>query len=130
MSESIPSNLLYTREHEWVSRDGNLVTIGITDFAQGELGDIVFVEFPVVGDDISRGDSFGVAESIKTVSDLYAPVSGKVTGINRAIDESPSLLNSDPYKGGWLIKVEMFDPSQLDELMSADEYKRFIEEEG
>ncbi len=124
---NIPADLKYTKEHEWVRiNDDGTCVIGITDFAQGELGDIVFVEFPDVGAGINAGESFGVAESVKTVSDLYAPLSCSVLEVNSAIDDAPELVNKDPYGEGWLIKVKPDNPADLDSLLSADEYRKLI----
>jgi glycine cleavage system H protein len=119
---NLPSELKYSEEHEWVRVDGNKAIIGITDFAQSELGDIVFVELPEVGDTIAAGHSFGSVESVKTVSELYAPVSGKVIEVNTALDDSPESVNGSPYGDGWMIAVEMDDTSELDQLWSAEKY--------
>jgi len=124
-----PEDLRYTREHEWVLVEGNIATIGITDYAQDQLGDVVYVELPAVGDKVSREDAFGVVESVKAVSDVYAPVSGEVVEVNDDLTENPGMINEDPYGDGWFIKVEMSDPSELEELMSAEEYRAYIAEE-
>ncbi|MBW8358333.1 MAG: glycine cleavage system protein GcvH [Weeksellaceae bacterium] len=118
-----PAELKYTKDHEWVRIEGNTATIGITDFAQGELGDIVFVDVESVDDDLSTGDVFGSVEAVKTVSDLYLPVTGKVTEFNAALEDQPELLNTDPYGQGWIIKVEMQDGADQSELLSAEEYQ-------
>lgn len=118
-----PSELKYTKDHEWVKIDGNIATIGITDFAQGELGDIVFVDVDSVDDDLSAGDVFGSVEAVKTVSDLYLPVTGTVIEFNSALEDQPELLNSDPYGDGWIIKVQIADDADLSELLSAEEYQ-------
>lgn len=118
-----PSELKYTKDHEWVKIDGNVATIGITDFAQGELGAIVFVDVDSVDDDLSAGDVFGSVEAVKTVSDLYLPVTGTVTEFNSALEDQPELLNSDPYGEGWIIKVQIADDADLSELLSAEEYQ-------
>lgn len=118
-----PSELKYTKDHEWVKIDGNVATIGITDFAQGELGDIVFVDVDSVDDDLSAGDVFGSVEAVKTVSDLYLPVTGTVIEFNSALEDQPELLNSDPYGEGWIIKVQIADDADLSELLSAEEYQ-------
>lgn len=123
-----PSDLKYTEEHEWLRVEGDAVEIGITDYAQGELGDIVFVELPAVGDKIERGDSFGTIEAVKAVSDLYAPVSGKVTETNAGLEDDPTVINRDPYGDGWMIKVELSDSSEIEKLLSADAYKGSIED--
>lgn len=117
-----PKELKYSKDHEWVKVEGNQVTIGITAFAQSELGDIVFVELPGEDDDIELDESFGNVESVKTVSELYAPVSGKVVAVNEELEDSPELVNESPYEGAWMIKVELSDESQLDNLMDADAY--------
>ena len=120
---AVPSELKYSKEHEWVKVEGNTVTIGITEYAQGELGDIVFVELPEVDDEINEGDTFGSVESVKTVSELYAPVSGKVVESNEELEDSPEFVNESPYEKAWMVKVELSDESQLDDLLSADQYK-------
>jgi len=125
---AVPSELKYSKEHEWVKIEGNTVTIGITEYAQSELGDIVFVELPETDDDIDEGESFGSVESVKTVSELYAPVSGKVVETNDELEDSPEFVNESPYEKAWMVKVELSDESQLDELMSADQYSEMIGE--
>ena len=126
-----PAELKYTKEHEWVRVDGDTGTIGITDYAQDQLGDIVFVELPAAGAAISAGQKFGEIESVKAVSELLAPVSGEVTGANEGLADSPESVNDDPYGDGWMVKVRLSDAAELDELLSADEYEAFIEaEEG
>lgn len=117
---------LYTEEHEWLLVEGNSATIGITDFAQSSLGDIVFVELPEEGEELEAGNSFGVVESIKSVSDLYTPISGKVLEKNSTVEETPENLNEDPY-GGWLVKIELADQDQLNSLMDAQAYTEFCE---
>jgi glycine cleavage system H protein len=124
-----PEDLKYSKEHEWVLVEGNVVTVGITDYAQEQLGDIVFVELPGVGDKVSKEDAFGVVESVKAVSDVYAPVSGKVLEVNDDLPENPEMLNEDPYGDGWMIKVEMSDPEELADLLTAAEYEQFVAEE-
>ncbi len=119
---SHPGDLRYSKEHEWVRIDGSIATIGITSFAADELGDIVFVELPEVGATLSQFGSFGVVESVKAVSDLYAPVSGSVTEVNPALADQPELLNSDAYGDGWIARVELSDTAELDALMDADAY--------
>jgi glycine cleavage system H protein len=119
---SYPDDLAYSREHEWVRADGSRATIGITSFAADELGDIVFVELPEVGSRLSQFATFGVVESVKAVSDLYAPVSGEVVEINDALRDSPELLNSDPFGEGWIARVELADRDELDALLNADAY--------
>jgi glycine cleavage system H protein len=119
---NVPANRKYSEEHEWVKVEGRMATVGITEFAQGELGDIVFVELPKVGDDIRFGDPFGSVESVKTVSELYAPVSGKVVQVNEALNDSPERINEAPYEDGWMIVVEMADESELDKLWTPEKY--------
>lgn len=124
MSET-PKDLKYSKEHEYVkdSGDDGVVTIGITDFAQGELGDIVYVELPSVGDSVTANETFGTVEAVKAVSELFSPLSGEVVEINERLDQEPNLVNSDPFGDGWMIKVRLSDTSELDSLMSADDYK-------
>ncbi|MDO5360358.1 MAG: glycine cleavage system protein GcvH [Jeotgalicoccus sp.] len=124
---SLPQDLKYSEDHEWIKVEGNTVTIGITDFAQSELGDIVFVELPEEGDDISTGDSFGSVESVKTVSELYAPVSGSIVAVNEELEDSPELVNESPYESAWMLKVELSDESELDNLLDAAGYQSVIE---
>ena len=124
-----PEDLKYTKEHEWLLVEGTTAIVGITDYAQDRLGDVVYVELPAVGDKVSKEDAFGVVESVKAVSDIYAPVSGKVLEVNDDLPDNPNMLNEDPYGDGWLIKVEMNDPEEVDELMTAEEYKEYIAEE-
>ncbi|WP_368652534.1 glycine cleavage system protein GcvH [Ornithinibacillus sp. 4-3] len=126
---NLPEDLLYSEEHEWVKKEGDKVRIGITDFAQSELGDIVFVELPEVGDEVEADEPFGSVESVKTVSELYAPVSGKVVEINEDLDDSPEYVNESPYESAWMIVVEVSDPAELDELLTADEYASFVQED-
>lgn len=125
----VVADLRYSKEHEWVSLEGTQVRIGITDFAQEELGDIVFVELPEVGDSIVAGESFGSVESVKTVSELYAPVSGKVIEVNTNLEDSPELVNESPYEGAWMIVIEPDDIAQLAQLMTAEAYEEMIDEE-
>lgn len=127
---SIPEGIYYSEDHEWVKVEEGVGTIGITDFAQDELGDIVFVELPQVGDEFDKEDNFGVIESVKAVSDLYMPVSGEVVEVNEDLLDQPELVNEDPYEGGWIVKVALSDDSELEELMDADEYSGFLEEEA
>jgi glycine cleavage system H protein len=124
-----PKELRYSEEHEWVKVEGNEVRIGITDFAQSELGDIVFVELPEVGDEITADEPFGSVESVKTVSELYAPISGKVVAINEDLDDSPEFVNESPYEKAWMIVVEPSDLSEVDKLMTADEYEAMVKED-
>lgn len=126
-----PTNLRYTEDHEWIRMaEGNVAYIGITDFAQGELGDIVYIEVETVGDDLGQGDVFGTVEAVKTTSDLFMPVSGKILEFNAKIsasgDDNPALVNEDPYGDGWIIKVQVSDPSELDALMDAAAYSNMV----
>ena len=124
---NFPQDLRYTSEHEWVRvTEGNIVTIGITDFAQGELGDIVYVDIDSIGNHLNANEVFGSVEAVKTVSDLFMPVDGKVLELNAALDGSPDLVNTDPYGEGWIIKIEMSDPSQLEGLMDAAAYESSV----
>lgn len=125
---NLPLELKYSKEHEWVKVEGNKAKIGITDFAQSELGDIVFVELPEVGSTITADEPFGSVESVKTVSELYAPVSGKVVEVNGSLEDSPEDVNSSPYGNGWMIVVEMSNPAELDHLLSAEQYEEVINE--
>ncbi|HCV52154.1 glycine cleavage system protein GcvH [Exiguobacterium sp.] len=124
----VKDNLRYSEEHEWVEVSGNKARIGITDFAQHELGDIVFVELPEVGDTISANEPFGSVESVKTVSELYAPISGKVVAINENLSDSPELVNESPFEGAWMVDIEIEDVSQVEALMDAAAYKSMINE--
>ena len=124
---NIPAELRYSSDHEWIRQDGNTVTIGMTEFAQDSLGDVVFVEAPEATSVVAAGDSFTEVESTKSVSDIYAPVSGTIVAINEKLDDTPELVNSDPYGDGWLCSIEMSDPSQLDGLMDADSYRALTE---
>lgn len=124
-----PVDLKYNKEHEYAKVEGNIVTFGITNHAQESLGDVVFVELPEVGSDVTAGESYGTVESVKAVSDISASVSGKVIEVNTAVMDAPDLLNSDPYGEGWLIKVEAEDLSPLDEMMTAEEYETFVAQE-
>lgn len=123
---NFPENLKYTKDHEWIRIDGNIGTIGITEYAQGELGDVVFVELPAVGKNVEHGQSFGTVEAVKAVSDLYAPVSGTVSEINKEIQDSPELVNKEPYERGWMIKVTLTKPDEVKTLLDAAAYKKLI----
>ena len=123
---NIPQELKYTKEHEWIYFDGNEAKIGITDFAQNELGDIVFVEIETEGDQLSVGDVFGTVEAVKTVSDLFMPVDGKIVEVNSNLESEPEIVNSDPYGEGWMIKIEISEGYELKDVLSADEYKSLI----
>jgi len=127
MSFEIPGELRYMESHEWARKENGTARVGISDFAQDELGDIVFVEFPDEGDAIAHDEAFGVVESIKAVSDLYAPVSGTVTATNDALLDAPELVNDDPYGEGWMLEVDLDDPDELDGLLDADAYRDQIE---
>lgn len=127
---SIPENLKYTKDHEWVSVSGDIATVGITDFAQGELGELVYIEVDTVGETLQKEEVFGTVEAVKTTAELYMPISGEILEFNSDLDESegdnPGLINEDPYGQGWLVKVKISDSSELDELMSPEEYKNLI----
>ncbi len=123
----IPADLKYTQDHEWIRIDGDIAVVGITDFAQGELGDVVFVEIETEGEELDKGETFGTVEAVKTVSDLFMPVGGKVAEVNEALADEPEVVNKDSYGGGWMIKIEIKDSSELDDLMSAEEYEKMIE---
>ncbi len=124
---NVPSELRYSTDHEWVRVDGNVVTIGITEYAQDALGDVVFVDIPEVATTVAIGESFSEVESTKSVSDIYAPVSGTVSAVNDTLDSQPELLNSDPYGDGWICRIEMSEPSELDSLLDADAYRQLTE---
>lgn len=123
---NIPSELKYTKDHEWVKIEGDIATIGITDFAQGELGDIVYVEVETVDETLDAEEIFGTVEAVKTVSDLFLPMSGEIIEFNEALEDEPEKVNSDPYGDGWMIKLKCSDMSQVDNLLSADDYKNLI----
>ena len=124
---NIPSELKYTKDHEWIHIEGNIATVGITDFAQGELGDIVYVDIDTLDDMVEEGDVFGSVEAVKTVSDLFMPLKGEVTEFNSALEDEPELVNSDPYHKGWLIKIDISDLSQINNLLDAEAYQSLIE---
>ena len=123
---NVPSNLRYTKDHEWIALEGNVATIGITDFAQGELGDIVYVDIASKGKPLSAEEVFGSVEAVKTVSDLFLPVAGTITEVNPALDSSPELVNSDPYGSGWMIKMTVDNISDVEALMSAENYTSLV----
>ncbi len=123
---NIPEDLKYTKNHEWVRVEGDNVTVGITSFATGELGDIVYIELEIVDEDLEAAEPFGSIEAVKTVSEIFMPVSGLIYELNESLEDAPESVNEDPYGKGWLIKVKMSDPSQLDNLLSAEEYKELI----
>ncbi len=124
---NIPTDLKYTQDHEWVRVDGDVATVGVTDFAQGELGDVVFVEIETEGEELGKGETFGTVEAVKTVSDLFMPVGGEVAEVNEALLDDPELVNKDPYGGGWMIKIKVADASELEELISAGKYQKMLE---
>jgi glycine cleavage system H protein len=123
---NIPSELKYTKDHEWIKIEGNVATVGVTDFAQGELGDIVYVDVDTLDDTVEEGDLFGSVEAVKTVSDLFMPLTGEVTEFNEALEDDPELVNSDPYGKGWMIKITLSDDSQIEALLDAEAYKVLI----
>ena len=123
----IPKDLKYTNDHEWVRVEGDIAVVGITDFAQGELGDIVYVEVETVDETLDREEVFGTVEAVKTVSDLFAPLSGEIIEFNQSLEDEPEKVNSDPYGEGWMVKIRFSDASQLDDLLSAEEYTEVVE---
>lgn len=120
---NIPANLKYTKDHEWIKVEGNEAVVGITDFAQSQLGDIVFIEIETEGETLEMEEVFGTIEAVKTVSDMFMPVSGKVVAVNEKLADNPEVVNKDPYGDGWMVRIELTDASQLDDLLSADQYK-------
>ena len=124
---NIPSDLFYSNDHEWVKLDEDIATIGITDFAQQELGDIVYIEIETVGDNLQKEQVFGTVEAVKTVSDLFMPISGEVLEFNPALEDTPETVNNEPYDSGWIIKIKIDNPSQLKHLLSAEQYKQLIQ---
>lgn len=125
---SVPTNLRYTEDHEWIKLEDGKAIIGITEFAQSELGDIVFVELPAVGDEIAAGDSFGSVESVKTVSELYLPIAGKILEVNEALEDAPELVNESPYEQAWMVVIEPANEADVEKLLTADQYKEAIAE--
>ncbi len=123
----IPDNIKYTKNHEWLRVEGNEAYVGITDFAQSELGDVVFVEVETVGETIKKGESFGSVEAVKTVSDIFMPVSGEILEFNKNIEDSPELVNQDPYEKGWIIKIKITNPDEVNELLSSEKYKEITQ---
>ncbi|MCF4100176.1 glycine cleavage system protein GcvH [Gillisia sp. M10.2A] len=123
---NIPQELKYTKDHEWVKIDGNVATIGVTDFAQGELGDIVYVEVETVGETMEQEEVFGTVEAVKTVSDLFSPLSGEILEFNETLEDTPEKVNTDPYGEGWMVKIQIADESQIEGLMSPEAYKELI----
>jgi len=126
MIMNVPADLKYTGEHDWIRIEGNEIVVGITDFAQGELGDVVFVEIETEGETLSKGDTFGTIEAVKTVSDLYMPADGEVIAVNAALEDNPELINSDPFGEGWMIRIRISDASQLDDLLDPEKYRELI----
>ncbi len=124
---NIPADLKYTQDHEWLRVEDGVAIVGVTDFAQGELGDVVFVEIETEGEELEKGETFGTVEAVKTVSDLFMPVGGEVVEVNEALADEPELVNKDPYGKGWMIKIKMTDESQVNELLSAGDYQKMIE---
>lgn len=127
---NFPEDLKFSKEHEWVRVSGNIATIGVSDYAQDQLGEVVFVELPDEGEEFEKDDAFGVIESVKSVNDIYAPLSGRIIEVNDPVVDSPEIVNEDPYGEGWLVKIEISDPKELSELMSAKDYEAYIKEES
>jgi glycine cleavage system H protein len=123
---NVPGNLKYTKDHEWLRVEGDMAYVGVTDFAQGELGDIVFIEIETVGETMKKEEVFGTIEAVKTVSDMFMPVGGEILEMNPAIDETPDVVNKDPYVKGWMIKIHLTDPSEVDMLLSPEKYRELI----
>ena len=123
---NVPNDLKYTAEHEWIRVEGDEVVVGVTEFAQRELGDVVFIEIETEGETLARGDTFGTIEAVKTVSDLYMPLDGEVVEVNPALEETPELVNSQPFGEGWMVRIKMSDPAQLEDLIPADDYRTMI----
>ena len=124
---NIPVDLKYTEDHEWIRVEGDIAIVGVTDFAQGELGDVVFVEIETEGEELDKGETFGTVEAVKTVSDQFMPIGGEVAEFNEALADEPELINNDPYGKGWMIKIKIADNSELDALISAEEYQKLLE---
>ena len=123
---NVPAELLYTKDHEWLRIEGDMGYVGITDFAQGELGDIVFIEIETLGETLQKEEIFGTIEAVKTVSDMFMPVGGEILEVNPSLEESPEVVNKDPYGNGWMIKIKITDPSEADGLLSAEKYKALL----
>lgn len=123
---NVPGNLLYTKDHEWLRVEGNMAYIGVTDFAQGELGDIVFIEIETVGETLAKEEVFGTIEAVKTVSDMFMPVSGEVLEVNPALEETPDVVNKDPYGNGWMVKIKITNPSEVNDLLSPEKYTALL----
>jgi len=124
----VPKDLIFTKEHEWVQIEGDIATVGITHYAQGELGDIVFIELPETGEDVAQGESIGTIEAVKAVTDLFAPLSGEIVEINDALDGTPEIINQDPYGDGWMVRIKIADKSETENLLTAEQYKELIGE--
>ncbi|MDD2612301.1 MAG: glycine cleavage system protein GcvH [Bacteroidales bacterium] len=124
---NVPENLKFTKDHEWIKVEGSEALVGITDYAQSELGEIVYVELPAVGESREKETVFGTVEAVKAVSDLFMPVSGEVLSVNKELEDKPELINEDPYEGGWMIRIALLDASELDSLMNAEQYAAFIQ---
>ncbi|MFO8022359.1 MAG: glycine cleavage system protein GcvH [Perlabentimonas sp.] len=125
---NIPTDLKYTKDHEWIKVEGNVATVGVTDFAQSQLGDVVFVEIETEGETLDKEEVFGTIEAVKTVSDMFMPVSGKIVAVNEQLADTPEVVNKDPYGDGWMIKIELSNESEVDELLTADKYKETVDE--
>ena len=123
---NVPENLLYTKDHEWLRREGEIAFVGITDFAQGELGDVVFIEIETVGETLNKEEVFGTIEAVKTVSDMFMPVSGEIIEINPALEDTPDVVNKDPYGKGWVVKIKISNPEEINELLTAEKYKSIL----
>lgn len=123
---NVPENLKYTNDHEWALIEGDIATVGITEYAAGELGDVVYVEMPEVGDTVTKGDSIGTIEAVKTVADIYCPLSGEITAVNEALNDSSELVNQDPFGEGWIVKIKLSNPAEAAELLSPEDYKKLI----
>jgi glycine cleavage system H protein len=123
---NVPENLLYTKDHEWLRVEGNTGYIGVTDFAQGELGDVVFIEIETIGETLKKEEVFGTIEAVKTVSDMFMPVGGEILELNPALEETPEVVNKDPYGKGWMVKISITDPSEVNELLTAEKYKAIL----
>ena len=123
---NVPANLLYTKDHEWIRIEGETGFVGITDFAQGELGDVVFIEIETLGETLGKDEVFGTIEAVKTVSDMFMPVGGEILEVNPALEESPDIVNKDPYGNGWMIKIRLTDPSEAEKLMKPEDYKAIL----
>jgi glycine cleavage system H protein len=123
---NIPDNLKFTKDHEWVKAEGKIGTVGITDYAQGELGDIIYIDIPLPDAAVKQGDSFGTIEAVKTVSDIFAPVSGKIVEVNTSVNNNPASVNKDPYGEGWIVKIEISDPEELNKLLTPEKYKELV----